>query len=193
MKLLRPVRTNFISQRFAENKVPFYAQMGMKGHNGVDYPIEQDEIIRWNGYDVEGKVVQTKVYEDGCMGVSILTTSVIDGYETSFIHRFLHLKAFLCVPGDIMSIAKPIGIGDNTGKYTTGKHLHWDLTPVRVVNNSWAPLDPNNGYGGSIDPLPYLKNEYVIDILKGWQKLLAQMTEMLLKLKKALNTKVGEV
>jgi murein DD-endopeptidase MepM/ murein hydrolase activator NlpD len=193
MKLLRPVRCNFITQKFGENSAPFYAAFGWKGHNGVDFAMYGEEIIYWNGYDVDGKVVQTKIYDDGCMGVTILTTSVIDGYQVSFLHRFLHLRAFLCKPGDIMTAAKPIGIGDNTGKYTTGKHLHWDLMPVKIVNNSYVALDPNNGYAGCIDPLPYMKNEFVMDILKGWQKLLAQMTETLLKMKEALNKKVGTV
>jgi len=164
--------------------------MGMKGHNGVDFAMYGEEIIYWNGFDVEGKVIQTKIYDDGCMGVSVLIT---DKDGSLYLARFLHLKAFLCVPGAILGVASPIGIGDNTGKYTTGKHLHWDLMPVKVVNNSYVALDPNNGYAGCIDPLPFVKNEYVMDILKGWQKLLAQMTEMLLKMKKALFTKVGEV
>lgn len=53
------------------------------------------------------------------------------------------------------------GYGGNTGKLTTGAHLHFELRKYTKVGENWINLNSNNGYNGCIDPMPYFK-DYVV-------------------------------
>ncbi len=48
-----------------------------------------------------------------------------------------------------------IGICGNTGKYTTGAHLHFELRRRKKVNGKWTAWE-------KIDPMPYLKQHDVV-------------------------------
>jgi len=50
-----------------------------------------------------------------------------------------------------------MGISDNTGKYTTGNHLHFGL---KKCDKTGRTLDYDNGYHGAIDPKPYLVEDF---------------------------------
>lgn len=63
-----------------------------------------------------------------------------------------HLKSVCVEKNEQVKAGDLIGYADNTGKYTTGSHLHFGLRPVL--------FKPDNGYNGWIDPEPYF--------IKGW-------------------------
>jgi len=48
MKLLRAVKTNFLTQGFGQNKLPWYKEYGMLGHNGQDWATREGERIYWD-------------------------------------------------------------------------------------------------------------------------------------------------
>lgn len=133
----KPITT----QSFGENAVPFYAQLGLKGHNGVDYtaPIGTEVYASHDGEI-------TKTYDKTNASVTI-------GFGVWIMHPegwytvYFHLKDVNVKVGDKVKAGDLIGWADNTGQYTTGSHLHFGLYP--------KDRDRNNGYDGAIDPLPY--------------------------------------
>jgi murein DD-endopeptidase MepM/ murein hydrolase activator NlpD len=55
-----------------------------------------------------------------------------------------------------------IGYSDNSGApfESSGDHLHWGLLPTDVQGN---PIEPDNGFGGCIDPMGYCNNFFAGD------------------------------
>jgi hypothetical protein len=72
------------------------------------------------------------------------------GYKTIYYH----LEKVLVKAGDKIKQGQIIGLADNTGKYTTGSHLHFGLKFLKngKVENYY------NGYFGAVDPAPYFAN-----------------------------------
>lgn len=148
MKLLWPIkdlvsyqifqiydRLPYISQGFGENP-QIYAPFGINGHNGIDiaaaigtpiYASHSGKITYATQTSGYGKYAQIKDSEK----------ETTYGHMSKFEGSNRDVKA-----GDI------IGYVGSTG-FSTGPHLHFGLKPI--------PRDINNGYKGSIDPMPYLK------------------------------------
>ena len=57
---------------------------------------------------------------------------------------------------DVITGAK-IGLADNTGKYTTGSHLHFGLKKTDQYSNT---VNLNNGYRGAINPAQYFSKNW---------------------------------
>lgn len=158
-----PIKDVLIRQTFGEDffwydsekkqNIWFYKdRLGLKGHNGIDFrafdgcPViaTHDGVIIWAGMD-----------GDGGISVTILSNREGEGFIT--IHY--HLKDVCVSVDDEVKAGKLIGHADNTGKYTTGDHLHFGLK--RTFNGD--TIDKDNGYNGAIDPAPYF-------IDKEWDK-----------------------
>jgi murein DD-endopeptidase MepM/ murein hydrolase activator NlpD len=161
------------TQHFGENLSPYYAQIGLNGHNGIDYsaydgqPVRaaHDGVVTFSGYDGSGG-----------LGIVIRTNEKYDfeSGETNFKSIYWHLKTGTVrvkatdqvKAGDILAGA------DNTG-VSTGTHLHFGLKPILPSGeNDWEWSNPkqNNGYNGAIDPAPYFNGFYAEDAQKvlGW-------------------------
>jgi len=161
MKIFRSVRENKITQSFGENKLPYYKQIGMLGHNGIDFACRNGAKIYWD-VDQKGKVLENHIDNAGGLGVIIVTRDTDGQY---YKHRFWHLKSFKCVPGQIINTGTIIGYADNTGN-STGSHVHRDLKKVsKNENGNYVVLNKDNGYFGAIDPKPFLVNKFVVDIM----------------------------
>lgn len=149
LKLLLPVRDIQVTQPFGANFVDFYQKLGMKGHNGVDFrarsgcPVlaSHHGIVAFSGTDGEGgtSVTLEFINEDS-------------GYKTVYYH----LRSVNVATGEAVKEGDIIGFADNTGKYTTGDHLHFALKFIK--NGKVADYD--NGYKGSVDPAPYFANKH---------------------------------
>jgi len=139
-----------LSQGFGENLVPFYAQLGMKGHNGEDYIAGDGEPV----YAAHDGTI-TKTYDvnnsSPTIGYGIWITHS-EGWQTVYFH----LQDVLVKIGGTVKAGDLIGHADNTGQYTTGSHLHFGLYP--------AIPDKGNGYDGAIDPRPYYTLEAITGI-----------------------------
>lgn len=149
IKLRLPLEQIRVTQPFGVNFVNFYTSMGLKGHNGVDF-------AALNGTDChaahDGKV--TYAGKDGDGGISVTLTNERLHYKTIYYH----LKKVACKEGDIVKAGDIIGYCDNTGKYTTGDHLHFGLK--MLDDNNFNTINYNNGYAGAIDPSPYFYYTY---------------------------------
>jgi len=149
MKLRIPLEQVKVNQPFGVNFVNFYTNMGMKGHNGIDFSAKDstnvyashDGNVTWAGMDGDG-------------GISVTLTNEIEHYKTIYYH----LKEVKCNIGDNVSSGQLVGLSDNTGSMTTGSHLHFGLK--LLDNQNFNSLNYNNGYFGAINPAPYFTMAY---------------------------------
>lgn len=152
IKLIPPVKDVFITQPFGgsmKTTKKFYTALGLAGHNGEDYrlyigtPIKacHDGIVTWSGED-----------RDGGISVTLCNKKKGLGYKTIYYH----LSKTLVKIGDKIKAGDEIGKGGNTGKYTTGPHLHLGLKWIR----DGKTINYSNGYKGAIDPALYMPKNY---------------------------------
>lgn len=126
---------------------------GLKGHGGIDYranvgtPVysAHDGVVLYAGYDnINGNLIQIW-NEEG-------------GFKTLYGHNSeLKFKQGDKVKaGDIIALSGGTGAG-------TGPHLHFGLKLTGWGGNG---LNNDNGYNGAIDPQPYIKYDYLGNLLK---------------------------
>ena len=94
-----------------------------------------------NGTDFEA-VEGTRVLA-ACDGVVSRTYESYGGGKTVVIDHgngeetyYLHLSAFACSPDDVVSAGDLVAYSGNTGAYTTGPHLHFE------IHLGGVPVDP---------------------------------------------------
>lgn len=168
-----------VGQFFGENKLDFYKNWGMKGHNGLDVPAK-----RWQPVYAaqDGFVEEVQTEPERGFGVGIITDKKFDISEGFYNikHRYWHFIAIYVHKGDHVLIGDLIGWIDSTG-YSTGDHLHFEIKPVgKNSSGVWYNIFQDNGYFGAIDPLPYIIETCAVDIKGGISKikeLLAQLLE----------------
>jgi murein DD-endopeptidase MepM/ murein hydrolase activator NlpD len=159
----RPVKSQWITQWFGENKNSFYAELNMEGHNGIDFGVPTGTSVFW--YGSEGAtVLMTGVDYYGGNALVLLT----EEDEKHYSHTFYHLKEFKVQAGDVIKPGQLIAISDNTGKASTGSHLH--ALEVKEVEKdqygNWRTINKDNGYLGAINPMPKFKNIFILEYLQ---------------------------
>ena len=125
-----------ITQMFGENP-GIYSRFGLKGHNGLDFgspvgvPVLSVDagVIAHARNDPSGYGLYVRV--DHAWGISL----------------YAHLSLLSVVEGQPVQQGTVIGMSGNTGM-SSGPHLHID---IRIF-----PIVEDNGFGGRIDPLPFL-------------------------------------
>jgi len=149
IELRLPLKQIMVNQPFGVNYLDFYQQWGLKGHNGVDF----QAVDGFNVYAAHSGIVSyAQTYDDG--GKKPMKHVEILSQEEDFKTIYLHLAEYNVSEDYKVHAGQLIGKCDNTGKYTTGNHLHFGLKPVSAVG--WT-IQKNNGYNGAIDPTPYFK------------------------------------
>lgn len=149
IKLKLPLKNIYITQLFGLNLVGFYKTLGMKGHNGIDFRGR-------TGYPIysahKGLIIEASEDSGGGKQVIIASTVKGRGYKTVYYH----LSEILVKKGDEVESGFKIGLVGNTGKYTTGTHLHFGLKEIF----DGITLNHDNGYWGGIDPAPYFEKNW---------------------------------
>ena len=136
------------NQGYGENGASFYADLGMKGHNGLDWTAEMgvtlfavhDGTIGWVN-DPVGDIL----YTDGYAGFVELLFEV-SGKKYRYIYA--HLSDVFVKTGQKIYAGQVIGVSGNTGKYTTGAHLH---TGFMILGKAGERLNIDNGYKGYLN------------------------------------------
>lgn len=137
---------NCLTQRFGTNYNNFYQELGLVGHNGLDFKAFNNSFLyamidgtvvgwsqQWGGLEIE-----TKVYR-------------IKDQDVKFRIVYGHLDSSMVTLGDEVKKGDNIGFTNNRGQYTTGPHLHVGFYPYyKTSRGGWA-RDTSNGYGGAID------------------------------------------
>ncbi len=67
-----------------------------------------------------------------------------------------HLDSYQVELGQEVKKGAKIAKSDNTGKYTTGPHLHFGVRYLKQQNGGWYAQFKDNGYLGYIDPMPLI-------------------------------------
>lgn len=189
-ELWYPLKNPFyITQLFGENKAPFYRELGMLGHNGVDFRAYDGQSIRAAH---EGIVTFTGEDGSGGLGVVVRTEQQYEynGQEVYFKSIYWHFKpnSFKVKAGDRVKVGDILALADNTGM-SRGTHLHFGLKPVLKGEEDWAwfNFEQNNGYFGAIDPNPYWNkyfaedNVFILNTMSALIVLLNKLKELLLK------------
>lgn len=157
LRLYYPCKPHFTNQRFGENANTFYAQLGMKGHNGEDHRALHGQDVR-AAHD--GTVTFAGEDGSGGYGVVVRTNELYDYNSTQVYFKsiYWHLLpgSFKVTAGQQVKVGDILAKADNTGM-STGDHLHFGLKPVLQGENEWQwfNVEQNNGYLGAIDPHPY--------------------------------------
>lgn len=192
LKLQLPIKPHYrtkiigLNQMFGDNGADFYAKLGMKGHNGLDFNVDQYQdgvgpvYNALGGYVISDKSLQSDTKGRYVSMISDETTAIDprDGKEKACKIEtcYFHLKeARVSVDDPSASgwfdrlIGKPnyiqpgvlIGTSDNTGLYTTGSHLHFHIRPHWKNSEGYFIPDKSNGYDGCIDPMPYFQDNEI--------------------------------
>ena len=133
----------FISQKWNENP-SYYNTINMKGHNGWDFALPTGTPIFATH---EGVVTFSAI--DGTMSETIGISTLDGEYQT----LYCHLSERKVNGGDNVKKGQLIALSGNTGRYTTGPHLHFGVRPLK-------PYLQDNGYNGAIDPAPFFDGTY---------------------------------
>lgn len=149
MKLKSPLKQIKVTQGWGFNYVDFYKKLGMLGHNGIDFRAKTGMMV----YAAHNGVVQgAGTFSDGGIGVVILSQTVGTGIKTIYYH----LQKTNVIQGQKVKAGDLIGFADNTGKYTTGSHLHFGLKETY----NGKTINTDNGYRGAIDPAQYFEKNW---------------------------------
>ena len=161
MKLYYPVRKPVIwNQRFGENATSVYKNLGLIGHNGIDFyaldgfPIyaAHDGVVTYTGHDGSGG-----------LGVVLRGQEGTEYFKTIYWH--LKEGSIKVKPDQQVKTGDLLALADNTGM-STGAHLHFGLKFIAQGEAEWAwfNLNHDNGYLGAIDPEPYFTGIHAIDV-----------------------------
>ncbi len=108
---------------------------GTTWHNGVDIGCRADTPV----YAMAGGTVISAYYD------SAVGNLIIIDHGGGISTRYYHLQSIEVDVGQVVERGEFIAYSGNTGYYTTGAHLHFE---VRVYN-------PDLGYSESVDPFDY--------------------------------------
>lgn len=123
------------------------------GHTGVDLLLKRWQPI-YCAYEGTVQYVET----DPSLGLGVIVLSKIG--NKYFNHRYWHMIALNVHKGDKVKVGSFLGHGDSTG-HSTGDHLHFGFKWTDKYGNT---LNKDNGSLGGVDPIPFFKNEFALDI-----------------------------
>jgi murein DD-endopeptidase MepM/ murein hydrolase activator NlpD len=135
-----PLTQGFSAQETDPLMAAKYRKFGLRGHDGIDYSMPMNTPI----YAIDdGIMALTEKYGD------YGTTVVIQHrWGTSY---YGHLNQITKRQGQLVKKGEQIGLSGSTG-LSTGPHLHFG---IKLKSN-----DPQNGYYGKTNPLPYLTSDH---------------------------------
>ena len=143
MKISYPLNLPFqISQKWGENP-EYYSQLGMKGHNGVDFACPTGTPV----YACHDGTIQFS----GIDSVRSLTVT-IDSVDGTLRTLYCHLSESKVKVGQVVKRGELIALSGNTGSFTTGPHLHLGVRPL--------PANMDNGWNGASNPFNYFDGTY---------------------------------
>ena len=150
-----PTKVPYVTQPFGANYVNFYALMGLKGHNGIDFraflytPVyaccDGTVLNAYNGDPsniTKGRFVDFLTEPFDCEGETI---------KLYFV--YYHLWHTDLRAGQKIKRGDLIGYADNTGTMTTGSHLHFGMYELVKRSDGEFVKYTEPDFGGALDPM----------------------------------------
>lgn len=184
LQLYYPTKPVGFNQRFGENATSLYHDLGLAGHNGIDFFAPDSTPVRASH---DGTVTFSGDDGSGGLGIVIRTDEQFEYLEGTayFKSIYWHLKtgSIKVKASQKVKTGDLIALADNTGM-STGSHLHFGLKPVKKGENdwTWANSEQNNGYFGAIDPEPYFTGISASDA-STWTKITSLVSDWSVKIK----------
>lgn len=164
----KPLDNCYINQLFGDNMVPYYKQMGLKGHNGLDFHADMDTPC----YAVfDGKCIKASTEDKESLSAGRFiwiesNPAEEDGVMTKYQAVYFHLNHVQVKVGDSITSGQQIGLTGNSGQYTTGPHLHFGTYKYILKDGQYVNPNQDNGYGGAFNPEKVLKQEWLANSAK---------------------------
>ena len=138
-----------ITQKFGNdlviNGVHVYQEMGLNGHDGIDYGVPSGTVI----FAPKDGIIKVKDSGDSGYGLHFKIRNAEDAQE--FVGG--HLSKVLVADGQRVHMGDKIALSGNSG-FSTADHFHGGFRLLKPSDKdlfSWEVLDYNNGYFGYID------------------------------------------
>lgn len=162
-------KTMILGQNFGENALAKYAEWGLKGHNGKDWPCREGEPVYAAHDGVIYRLITENVVspETNTKGLGIYLRAPLED-DKYLVTIYWHLKEFKKQVGDVVKAGDLIGLADNTGM-STGTHLHFG---AKYLDKNLLTINQDNGYEGYVDPLQFFSVMKYIMNAKGDQYIL---------------------
>jgi len=141
---------------------PSYNQFGFSKHNGVDFKIGDDKLLRSPTNLV---VAEVGFNESAGNFVRLFSPEKLEiGDQECYLGAmFMHLERAMCAKGQLLETGEVFAVPDNTG-FSTGPHTHMTLRRYskQVWNKKYQlDLDPASDF--TFDPAPYWTGFYAKD------------------------------
>jgi murein DD-endopeptidase MepM/ murein hydrolase activator NlpD len=144
----------YITQLFGEHKMD-YSQFGLVGHNGLDIACPRGTLVK---AIADGWIIEQTAKTSG-FGLRVCQLIISD---KTYVAVYGHFQKFANdddVMWNFFARNRPvkegdvIGYADSTG-FSSGDHVHLGLYQYTPMGDK---LNGGNGYGGAIDPMPFMK------------------------------------
>lgn len=114
--LSQPLDYIYITQGFGKNDVPFYKELNMLGHNGIDYRASVGTRCK---AVIDGTITYIRTDRTGGKELRYVTDPITHGgkqYRLEFV--YYHLDGWLVEEGDRVTRGQDIAITGKTGGYS---------------------------------------------------------------------------
>lgn len=160
LELFYPAKPYNITQAFGI-KNPSYEQFGFSKHNGIDFAVDTDGIVRAM---CDGVVYEVGSNPDAGNFVRYKTRTPVfaEGKKGTVAFMYMHAKNQLVQVGDLITAGDALIVADNTG-FSTGPHTH---ISAYFVNDSNVKLDGDPSVNSCFDHSKYFNGFYSDDVGK---------------------------
>lgn len=148
----RPTIQDNVSQYFGENRDPYYASIGLLGHEGIDIPCPVGSPVVAAHHGVVHEVIEANPGISGTRGQGVRLRSKDPAGGRYFVTEYWHISEFKVKEGQEVKEGELIALSGNTGN-STGPHVHFGL---KFYDLNLNIINPKNGYAGCVNPQPYI-------------------------------------
>lgn len=175
LELFIPAKPYRVTQAFGIVN-PSYNQFGFSKHNGIDFAVDEDKIVRAM---CDGEVYEVGFNNGAGNFVRYKTYTVeAEGKRGRVGFMYMHAEKILVKKGDILKAGDPVIVAGNTG-FSTGPHTHISAYFINELEEKIA-LNPETDH--CFDFSKYYNGYYADDA----QKVIGILTNIINLLKKKL-------
>lgn len=159
LELFYPAKPYRITQAFGISN-PSYNQFGFSKHNGIDFGLDADKIVRAM---CDGEVYEVG-FNNGAGNFVRYKTSTVEaeGKRGRVAFMYMHAEKCLVTKGQKVKAGDPLIIAGNTG-FSTGPHTHISAYFINELDEK-VPLNPETDH--CFDFSKYYNGYYADDAQK---------------------------